>query len=90
MRLRAVTVVRLVGTFPLGHLGPLDAKAGARPANRRVYGAPSMQDKGLDNRKCVKTPLVARAVEKSGAIFRPALPPRQIRCPIDETPIAFP
>ena len=73
--LRAVTVVRLIGAFPLGHLGPLDAKAGARPASRRVYGAPSTQDKGLDNRKCVKTPLVARAVEKPSAIFRRAFPP---------------
>ena len=88
--LRAVTVVRLVGTFPLGHLGPLDAKAGARPASRRVYGAPSTQDKGLDNRKCVKTPFAARAVEKPGAIFRPAFPPGRRGARSARRQIAFP
>jgi hypothetical protein len=54
---------------------PFDKDAGHRPARATVYEPASEQDKGLDNRKSVKTPSTAGGVENPGAIIRPGFPP---------------
>ena len=77
VRLRAVTPVRLVRALTLGHPRefPSEREGRRRRPDRRVYGAASSQDKGLDNRKSVKTSTRGLGVEKAGAIIRPASPP---------------
>ena len=76
MRLRTAAVVGLERALAFGHdqKSLVDAKAGCSPAEPRVYGPASTQDKGLDKRKSVKTPHTTSAVENAGAIVRPPSP----------------
>jgi hypothetical protein len=66
--------VRLVGALSLGHRRIPCEKEGRLTADRRRKYTETSQDEGVDKRKSVKRPLVARVVEKPGAIVRPALP----------------
>ena len=59
------------------------------PAGPRVYGPRSTQDKGLDNRKCVKTPLGRGRVENPCAIVRPP-PPAANPCSATTAPDRHP
>jgi hypothetical protein len=72
--LRPAAGVRLVGALPFGHLGIPCEKEGRLLADRSRKYTETSQGGGVDKRKCVKTALAGRVVEKPGAIVRPALP----------------
>ena len=48
----------------------------SHPADPSAFEVVSSQDKGLDNRKCVKTLRRTSSEKKAGAIVRPASPRR--------------
>jgi hypothetical protein len=77
VHLRAMAVVRLVRALALGHgrSSFVMERGPGGPARRQVYGRASAQDKALDKRKSVKTPVLACGVEKARAIVRGAFPP---------------
>ena len=77
-RLGAAAVVRLVRTLALGHArgsSSFDEQAGTGRPRRKYTGAASTQDKGVDNRKSVKTPPRARVVENRRCYSAARFPP---------------
>ena len=74
---RTPTIVRLVRPLAFGHRPETPRTSTRKPAlgrPGRVYGPVSALAKGLDNRKCVKTPATTCAVEKRCAIVPPLYP----------------
>jgi hypothetical protein len=90
VRLRAVAVVRLIRALALGHLGPLDAKAGSRPARRKYTGAHRCRTKGLTTESASR-PRLGRAVWKSPVLYSgPLHPPANPRRAVGSAPDSLP
>ncbi len=76
VRLRAVAVVRLIRALTLGHRRFLSMRrpARGRPATS-IRARHRSQDKGVDNRKCVKTPRQGARCGKAAVLYSGPLHP---------------